>query len=187
MENKKRMEVKEVELKENVIDREFTEEETTNQLLVNEEDFIKGLIDSVETEKEAQLIEIVREGKVKYAFRIQPLGEEEYNWCREKYTKYVRNKQLGIKLPEKTDTVKFHSSLIYHATVEKDREKLWDNKRVWDALTAKGVQIVDALSVIEAALRAGEKDKVVNAIDKLSGFADSQFEEVMNQEEAIKN
>ena len=42
-----------------------------------------------------------------------------------------------MKLPEETNTVKFRDALIYTATVEADREKLWDNKKVWESLRAK--------------------------------------------------
>ena len=39
--------------------------------------------------------------------------------------KVCSNKQIGIKFAEETDNAKFRSSLIYHATVEEDRTKLW--------------------------------------------------------------
>lgn len=105
-----------------------------------------------------------------------------------KYTKYVRNKQIGIKFAEETDTAKFRSSLIYHATVEEDRIKLWDNQQVWEGLRKQGVLVVTALDVIEAVLLGGEKDRVIDEINKLSGFDSENLEEVENKmEEAAKN
>ena len=89
----------------------------------------------------------------------------------------MRNKQFGIKLPEDTDRIKYQSAIIYTATVEDDRKNLWDNKKVWNALRDKGIQIMNGLDVIEYTLKAGEKDRVLEAIDALSGY-DTNLEEV---------
>lgn len=161
-----------------VRDEEFTTEETKAMLRANEEDFIQGLIDAASIgEEDTQRIEIIRNGRLFFAFRIRPLCSEEYDRCKKKYTKYVRNKQLGMKLPEDTDRIKYQSAIIYQATVEEDREKLWDNKKVWEALRDKEIQIMGPLDVIEYTMRAGEKDRVLEAIDSLSGY-DSNIEEV---------
>lgn len=162
----------------NIEDREFSEEETRNQMRVKEEDFIQGLIDAADyMEEEHQTIEICRDGRLYFRFDIHPLGAEEYERCKKKHTKYVRNKQLGMKLPEDTDRIKYQSAIIYQATVLSDREKLWDNKKVWDALRNKDIQIMNGLDVIEYTLKAGEKDKILECIDKLSGY-EANIEEV---------
>ena len=83
-------------------------------------------------------------------------------------------------MPQDTDRVKYQSEIIYRATVAEDREKLWDNRDVWDALNAKKDRIMNGLDVIECVLKAGEKDKVLEAIDKLSGYEE-------NLEEVVKN
>lgn len=165
----------------NVEEKDFTQEETKNQIRANEEDFIQGLIDAADfASDETQKIEIVREGKLFFAFTIRPLCSEEYDKCRKKHTKYVRNKQLGMKMPEDTDRIKYQSAIILQATVDEDKEKLWNNKKVWSALEAKGLQIMSGLDVIEYTLKAGEKDMILNAIDKLSGYEE-------NIEEVAKN
>lgn len=161
-----------------VEEKDFTEDETKEMVRTNEEDFIQGLIDAVEfANDEKQRIEIVREGKLFFAFNIRPLGAEEYEKCRKKHTKYVRNRQLGMKMPDETDRVKYQSAIIYTATTEEDRAKLWDNKKVWETLRNKEYQVMNGLDVIEFALKAGEKDKVIEAIDRLSGY-ESNIEEV---------
>jgi len=159
-----------------------TDAEDTKALIrANEEDFIQGLIDAAEfTSEETQRIEIIREGRLYFAFNIRPLSSQEYEKCKKKSTKYVRNKQFGIKLPEDTDRIKYQSSIIYEATVEEDRKNLWDNRKVWNALNAKKDRIMNGLDVIEYSLKAGEKDKILEAIDKLSGYED-------NLEEVAKN
>ena len=117
---------------------------------------------------------------LKRLVRNGSLTEEQYNKCRKKHTKYVRNRQMGTKVPEETDAVKYRAALIYEATITEDREKLWDNKKVWEALRNKDKQILNGLDVIEYTLRAGEKDKIIDCIDSLSGYED-------NLEEVAKN
>ena len=171
-----------------VREEEFTEKETQGQLLTVENDFIAGMLAAAYKTDEIVQFDIVRGGKLYFSFRIHALGEEEANKCRKKYTKYVRNKQIGIKFAEETDNAKFRSSLIYHATVEDDRTKLWDNQQVWDGLRKQGVLVVTALDVIEAVLLGGEKDRVIDEINKLSGFDSENLEEVENKmEETAKN
>ena len=63
---------------------ETNEEETKQVIRANEEDFIAGLIaaaDFASDEEETQRIEIVRNGKLAFAFSIRPLGSEEYDKC----------------------------------------------------------------------------------------------------------
>ena len=157
---------------------ETREEDTRDLIRANEEDFIQGLIEAAEfASDETKRIEIIREGRLFFAFNIRPLSSEEYENCRKKHTKYVRNKQLGMKMPEDTNRVKYQSAIIYEATVKEDKEKLWNNHKVWDALNAKKDRIVNGLDVIECALKAGEKDKILEEIDKLSGF-EANLEEV---------
>ncbi len=164
-----------------VTEYETSEEETKALIRANEDDFIQGLIEAAEfASEETQRIEIIREGRLYFAFHIRPLSSQEYEKCKKKYTKYVRNKQLGMKLPEDTDRIKYQSAIIYEATVEEDRKNLWDNRKVWNALNAKKDRIMNGLDVIEYSLKAGEKDKVLEAIDKLSGYDD-------NLEEVAKN
>lgn len=85
-----------------------------------------------------------------------------------------------MKMPEDTNAVKYRDALIYQATVEEDREKLWDNKKAWEVMRNKGLPIMNGLDVIEYSLKAGEKDAVIDEIDKLSGYAS-------NLEEVVKN
>lgn len=178
-----------IENTQEVREEEFSEKETQGQLLTVEVDFIAGMLAaSAYKNDELRQIDIVRDGKLYFSFRVHALGEEEANKCRKKHTKYVRNKQIGIKFAEETDNAKFRSSLIYHATVEEDRSKLWDNQTVWEGLRKQGVLVVTALDVIEAVLLGGEKDRVIDEINKLSGFDSENLEEVENKmEETAKN
>lgn len=158
---------------------EFTEEEELGQLREHEEDFIQGLINAAGySQTEKQRIEVIRDGKLFFAFSIRPLSEDEYEKCKRKHTKFVRNKRLGMKVPEETNAVMYRSSLIYQATVGEDREKLWDNRKVWESMKGMGLPVMNGLDVIEYSLKAGEKDKILEAIDRLSGYTDASLEEV---------
>jgi hypothetical protein len=156
---------------------DLTEEESKAQLRTYEGDILKGLLaaaDFREDEESLVPIEIARGGTVLFTFRIRPLSEEEYNRCKEKNTKYVRNKQLGIKFPEDTNATRYRSQLIYEATVEEDRAKVWDNKEAW---RAPKINVTNGIDMIDKVLRAGEKDAVLNKIDDISGYS-STLEEV---------
>lgn len=156
-------------------DADLTEEEAKAQLRTYEGDILKGLLaaaDFRDDEDNVVPIEIARNGVVLFTFRIRPLSEEEYNRCKEKNTKYVRNKQLGIKFPEDTNATRYRSHLIYEATVEEDRAKIWDNKEAWRALN-----VLNGIDLIDKVLLAGEKDAVLNKIDDISGYS-STLEEV---------
>ncbi len=158
-------------VEENVRDEEFSKDETQNQLRTVENDFIAGMLEAAEYRtKETRKIEIIRDGKLFFSFHIHAVGEEEADRCKKRHTKYVRNKNIGLKFPEETDSPRFRSSLIYNATDEKDRAELWDNKKVWNGLSGQGYPIVNALDVIEAVLLGGEKAQIIEEINKLSGF-----------------
>lgn len=174
---------------ETVVDEEFTEKETNDNLRMKEDDFIAGML-AAATDKITDTTEVVikRNGKRYFSFHVHALGEAEANACRKKYTKYVRNKSIGVKFADETDNAKFRSSLIYHATTDEDRAKYWDNKRVWNGLSQAGFQIINALDVIEAVLAGGEKDRVIDVINEISGFETENTEEIQsNREETTKN
>lgn len=180
----------------NVEEEIFTNEESTNQLKLAEEDFLQGLIDAAcyaDDENQTKVIEIIRPGKKKgekrvmFRFSVKPLSEREYNECKKKHTKYVRNRSLGVKMPEDTDNVKYRAAIIYKATIPEDRKKLWDNKAAWEALRDKGMQILSGLDMVEYCLLAGEKDRVIDVIDSISGYGDNLEEVTEGLENTIKN
>lgn len=176
-------------VEENVRDEEFSKDETQNQLRTVENDFIAGMLEAAEYRtKETRKIEIIRDGKLYFSFHIHAVGEEEADRCKKRHTKYVRNKNIGLKFAEETNSPRFRSSLIYNATDEKDRAELWDNKKVWNGLNGQGYPIVSALDVIEAVLLGGEKAQIIEEINKLSGFETENLEEVDQKlEDAAKN
>lgn len=166
---------------ENEVETPITPEEEREELLFNEEAILKALGNKNRHEEVTEKI-VVKFGDLVFSFRIRPLSEKEWDRCREKNTKYQKNRRLGMKMPESTNTVGYHSFLIYTATVEEDRAKLWDNKKFWaaagnDVLT--GTDMVDKLIPL-----AGKKQEIVERIERLSGY-DDESEEAYD--ETVKN
>lgn len=160
------------------MDGEMTPEEQQETLRTYENDILGGLLAAAafrEDHDEVKTVEITRNGIVFFKFRIRPLSEGEYNKCKERYTKYKRNKQLGVRIPEKTDTISYRSALIYEATIKEDREKLWDNREAWRRL-----DVLSGVELIGRVLKAGEKDAVLDLIDKISGYTALEEDTVKN-------
>ena len=156
-----------------------TEEELQAEARANEDDLLAGLLAAANykaDEDETVKIVISRKGKDLFSFRIHPLGEDDFNRCRKRCTKYVKSKtQGGIRVPEEVDTVKYRCMLIYEATVPEDRAKIWDNKKLWKAKDlATGTEAVDLL------LKAGEKNAICEKLDTISGYE-------LTEEEVAKN
>lgn len=153
---------------------------TTDELLFSESDLLKALTQNDHLSV-TETIEVKFGKSAIFRFRIRPLSEKEWNECRERNTKYKKNRRLGgMKLPEETNTVGYHTLLIYTATVDEDKKKLWDNKNLWNATGAlTGTDMVDKLIPY-----AGKKQAIVERIERLSGYDDESEEEY---EETVKN
>ena len=160
------------------MEEEMTPEEQSQALRTYENDILGGLLAAAgfrEDSDETKTVEIARNGVVFFTVRIRPLSEGEYNRCKERYTTYKRNKQFGVRIPEKTDTISYRSALIYEATIKEDREKLWDNRDAWRKL-----DVLSGVELIGRVLKAGEKDAVLDLIDKISGYS-------VLEEDTVKN
>jgi hypothetical protein len=139
---------------------------TPEEVRANEPDLLKGLLAAgQDAQTETVKITIQRKGKTYFSFRIRPLTEQEYNEANEMATQYEKNRQLGIRMPVNRDDAMFRSLLIYKATVDEDRKKLWDNQEAW-----RHFNVLSGHDLIDRVLLPGEKLAVVNKIDELSGY-----------------
>lgn len=156
-----------------------TPEEIREELMFNEDEILRALTDQSHHEDLTKTIEVSLGNKAKFSFRIRPLSEKEWDKCRERNTKYQKNRRLGgMRLPESTDTTGYHSDLIYTATVAEDRAKLWDNKKLWAAVNAlTGTDMVDKLIPY-----AGKKQQIIEQIEQISGYNDED-----DYNETVKN
>lgn len=152
----------------------------------NEMDLVQGLLEAADFRNDDDLqanIQIKRNGKVFFSFKIRPLSEDELVDARKKSVVKMANPS-NPKLPPIEKELKveeFTAWKIYFATV--DKEKVWDNPDVRNGLKTKGFPILRGIDVINTVLRAGEKDAIDDQVDKISGFYDSEISE----EEYAKN
>ena len=153
----------------------------TEKILMSEEDLISGLLAAADYETDEAIIqpvEIRRANKLMFKFSVHPLSEKELTRLRKKSTPTFPN-PAGNKLPRIEGDLRldeFRSRKIYAATCEEDRRKLWDNPKVKAGLVAKGKTIIEEWEIIDAVLMAGEKFKISEAIDSISGFNDDSLE-----------
>lgn len=158
------------------------EKEKMNQeeLLAVEGDVLRGLLDAAkDQQQETTEIEIARKGKVYFRFKIHALNEKKLSDLYDEATKFRKAKNLGgVKVAEETDTTKFRSLVIYHATVKEYQNNLWKNKEAWNQLG-----VINAHGMIDKVLNAGEKKAVYDKIEEISGLDDDYEDE----EDTIKN
>ena len=127
-------------------------------------------------------VEIKRNGVYYFTLRIHPISDTEARRCRKKATTYQPNPQ-GRKLPpieKEFDSAKFNSWIIYTATTDEDKQKIWNNP----ALKEK-YDILDPVETVDVLLAVGEKVAIVDTVLDISGM-DPDLEEV-NPEEYAKN
>ena len=114
-------------------------------------------------------IEVTRGDQYLFSFHVRPLSEEEMRIARKKNVKLHTNPN-GKKLPKiegNLDTTRFHSTIIYMATTEEDRQKIWNNQAVMQAH-----DVLDPIDTIDVVFMAGEKINIVNKIMEISGMDD---------------
>ena len=163
--------------------RKQDEEAMRDHIRENENDLLEGLFASADYVANEELtFEIKRAGRLYFSFTVTPLSEETLHKIRKKYTNYVKNRRTGIKQADDLDVAKYRCSVIYNSTVARDKERIWDNMELQDGLKKKGYHIMNALDVIEALLLPGEKEKIMQELDRLGGDMDDEDEGNINDE-----
>lgn len=137
-----------------------------------------------DSEEAVEEIKISRKGTHFFDFRIRPLDANEIRAARKKATKYMPNPK-GSKLPpveKERDTGKFYALLVYKATVDEDRQKIWDNSTIMAKF-----DLMEGWETVDILLLPGEKDRIVDIITENSGYGDDEASEEDEQEEYAKN
>ncbi|HXI17852.1 MAG TPA: hypothetical protein VNM48_15935 [Chloroflexota bacterium] len=148
---------------------------TRESILENEPDLLNGLLLAAEARDEKTVtVEIERRDQVVFRFRVHGVAQSTRERCWEDATTYQRNRQFGgMKVREDTNSTLYNGLLIYEATTDEDRARLWDNDAAQRAVLKEGKDLNRhrrAAALIEACLNAGEKEAVLAKIDELSGF-----------------
>lgn len=153
------------------------DEDKRDELLVAEGAILQdvgGVMQAMETVTEYQAYEVVRNGKKLFSFRVCGLDDEETERCRDQATKMVKNKRLGVTVPGDFNSAKFNSLLIYSATHPDDRKWLWDNKEL-----QQKAKVLAGWHVVDAVLKRGEKEAVIELIENLSGMGEETTEDTI--------
>ena len=158
------------------------------EVLNDEMGLLQGLIEAgnyKEDEAYRKKLVIQRNGKKLFEFTVRPLSDDEFFECRKKSTKRLPN-PAGRKLPPidgETDISRFRSWKIYMATIDEDRAKIWDNKKMQEALN-----VLTNVDLISKVFMDSEKDWIIEEIDKLGvGITEDGTEESVSLEEYAKN
>ena len=142
-----------------VVDKEAEKE----HILKNESDILEGLLTLEKTKDQPEnyrKIQIKRQGKVLLEFRVRPVTDDENRACMKQATPMGKNQNVQLEI----NWTKYRSLLIYSATVNEDREKIWDNSFIRDSMG-----IMQGWELIDKVILAGEKAQIIEVIDEISG------------------
>lgn len=148
-----------------------------------EYDLVKSLLEASDfktNDDEIYEVKIERGGKFLFMVRIHPLSDADVKEAQKKagiYKPNPTNKKLG-QVKVDTDTAKLGSWLIYLATVDEDKEKIWGNSAIM-----KKFGLFQPWESIDCLLKTGEKNKLVDKVLEISGMGDEDEDEQMNEEE----
>lgn len=148
-------------------------------------DLVSGFLKAAEMiTEQTQNIDITYGDKLLFSFSVHAVTANDIKRARKKATSYMPN-PVNKKMPaieKDVDKVIYQSYLIYLATVDADRSKLWDNPD----FKAK-FNVMEGYELIDKVLPSGVKQRVLDAIDTLSGYgADADYEE-MDDIDTAKN
>ena len=148
------------------------DEMTEPELEEYEGDIVNALLEASDyrtDNDEYRKVTIVRKDKKLFSFTVRPLNDDEWSKCRR------QNLKNRGKRNEELNSPRYSSQVIYTATLDEDRAKLWDNKGVWTKLN-----VASGVDVINAVLKIGEKVKILEVIQDISGYSDDLDEFIKN-------
>ena len=120
-------------------------------------------------EENRRRVVIKRKDKILFSFDVEGLYEDTWRKCR-RQSLINRNKRS-----EELDNARFLSMVIYEATVESDKKRLWNNQELWQKWN-----LVSGFEVVNRVLTPGEKSKVGEVIMDLSGYDDDLDDIIKN-------
>lgn len=138
-----------------------------NMTAEQEYNLLENLLSAADYTEELTPVRIERNGKHMFTFHVHPISEKDKLTAHKKATTYMKN-PAGPQLPQiekETDPSMFKNWLIFLATSDEDKQRIWGNK---EFKRQKG--IMHSAESVDLLLMAGEKDSVVDLIAELSGF-----------------
>lgn len=153
----------------------------------DEYDLVSSLLAAAEYQQTPDMtkeVEIRRKGRLYFTVHVHPVSEDDFSLARKKASKYYENPQ-GKKLPRvrgELDSNLFNSWIIYLATTEEDRDKIWGN-----AAIMKKFNLLKPVEAINCLLIAGEKSQLIELIFGISKLSDDEDEEETEALDYAKN
>lgn len=140
-----------------------------NDLTQIEGDIVDALLEAAEYKlhREQRTVVIKRGGKNLFSFRVEGLTEDQWRTCR-------RNNLRRHGRGEELDGARFLSQAIYMATIDEDKH-IWNNREVWEKIGA-----VTGSDVVNAILLPGEKSRIGEVLEELSGYNDDLDDLIKN-------
>lgn len=130
-------------------------------------------------DEEITRAKIARAGKLLFYVNIHPLSDADVRDAQKKagiYKPNPTNKKLGTVKVD-TDNAKLSSWLIYLATTEEDQAQIWGNPAIM-----KKFELAQPWESIDVLLKTGEKADLLEEVLVISGMADDEDEEQMDEE-----
>lgn len=154
-----------------------------------EYDLVASLLKAANYRNDEDLIttaEVRRNGVFLFEVNLHPLGDEDVRKLRKRATTYM-NHPANRKLPriEKDfDASLFNALIIYAATTEEDKKKIWGNKEIMEQFN-----LVEAHEAIDVLLTVGEKNRMSSLVLKISGWEEDEYgnSDDEEEEEYVKN
>ena len=150
-----------------------------------EYDLVKSLLEAADYRNNENVItpvDIKRAGKFLFTVNIHPVGDQEVKAARKRATVMMPNPN-NKKLPPIEKDFKsglFNSLIIYAATTDEDKVKIWGNKAIMDTYS-----LVEPHESIDVLLTAGEKAWLSDLVVDISGMNEDEVE--VTKEEHVKN
>lgn len=148
-----------------------------------EYDLVTALLEAADyknSEEEITEVTIARNGRFLFVVHIHPISDSDVKKAQKEagvYKPNPTNKKLGrIKVDQ--DNAKLASWLIYLATTDEDKEKIWGNKQVMGKYG-----LMENWESVDTLLKKGEKDDLLNQVFEISGMNDDEDEEEEKMDE----
>ena len=113
-------------------------------------------------------INIQRNGKSLFSFTIEPVDEETMRRVRRENLKN-RGKRTEELIGER-----FVAQLIYEATIEEDKNRLWRNREVQERLN-----VASGADVVQKVLTPAERSKLEDVLIEIGSYNDDGLDEMI--------
>ena len=144
---------------------------TDKELDARENNIVDALLEAATLrapEQNRRTVVIKRGERTLFSFTVEGLTEDDWRKCRS------QNLKNRGKRNEELDTARFLSQAIFEATVEEDKNRLWRNKSAQKKLDA-----ATPVDVVNAVLTPGEKSRIAEVLESISGYAEDELDIVI--------